>query len=344
MDKELSMKPWLLGILACPIERELLKQEEGSLICAQGHRWPVVGGIPVLLREDIEATHPVFAESLSLARNPHEVASEFARVTNGDLLRFVQDHIAGTHGMLYRRLRGPLHRYPIPRASLREVCGQACIGGLFLDVGSHWGRWALAAASLGFVAVAMDPSLKAAIVGAHIANRLCLNVGYVVGDARCLPFRSATADVVFSYSTLQHLDKTVVRKVLDEARRVLRPGGRVLVQMPNRAGIRQLFNALWQRIRRDTNPFRVRYWSIRELREVFTEIIGPTSIRVDGFFSLNPRLEDLDLLQPHYGAIVLASESLKRLSRLPGFRWIGLVADSLWVESRLGVPRSEGGS
>src|SRR5207237_10936347 len=49
----------------------------------------------------------------------------------------------------------------------------------------------------------------------------------------------------------------------------------------------------------------------RSLERVFTEIVGPTSINVDGFLSLNARREDVDLLLPLQRSVVLVSERLR---------------------------------
>jgi hypothetical protein len=108
-------------------------------------------------------------------------------------------------------------------------------------------------------------------------------------------------------------------------------GGTVLVQMPNLLGFRQAYNFACQRLRRDQNPFRVRYWTYGELRRVFQELVGPSTLAVDGYFSLNPQATDLDLLSPRYRWVIRASEALRHLSSaVPPLR---LFADSLYVRS-----------
>jgi SAM-dependent methyltransferase len=52
----------------------------------------------------------------------------------------------------------------------------------------------------------------------------------VVGDAQELPFRSGIFDFVCCSSTLEHLH--CPDRVIDEIRRVLRPGGQVFVETP----------------------------------------------------------------------------------------------------------------
>ena len=54
----------------------------------------------------------------------------------------------------------------------------------------------------------------------------------VQGDVRALPFRSGSVDAVYSMGTVEHFDDTdgAVREIF----RVLRPGGRAIVGVPNR--------------------------------------------------------------------------------------------------------------
>jgi ubiquinone/menaquinone biosynthesis C-methylase UbiE len=214
-------------------------------------------------------------------------------------------------------------------------------GRIFLDVGSNWGRWSLAAAQLGYRAVAIDPSLEAVLAGVRVARQLGLPVGFVVADARHLPFRENIADVIFSYSVLQHMDKGVAHDLLKEIARVSRYGGLVKIQMANQYGIRQLVNRTAEQIgrairaltrnRRPPYIFRVRQWTPAELRRTFTELIGPAKLSVDGFLSLNARASDADLLKPSSAFVVHASEALCRLSEA----WPGLskFADSVFVDA-----------
>jgi ubiquinone/menaquinone biosynthesis C-methylase UbiE len=66
-----------------------------------------------------------------------------------------------------------------------------------------------------------------------LARRFRGNAGYVVADARRLPFADASRDVVSIQGGLHHLPaREDLRQVLAEARRVLRPGGRLLAVEP----------------------------------------------------------------------------------------------------------------
>jgi SAM-dependent methyltransferase len=53
-----------------------------------------------------------------------------------------------------------------------------------------------------------------------------------VGDVRALPFGDASFDAVYSMGTIEHFDET--EHAVAEIARVLRPGGRAIVGVPNR--------------------------------------------------------------------------------------------------------------
>jgi len=314
----------LLELLACPLDRGPLHVDGAGLRCPEGHRFPVVSGIPVLLGDVTDPTHPYLRLTMEKVGQPLQ---EAAAVEPGKVDAFVQDEIVKTNGNLYRHLLGHLPRYPIP--DIRLPAGE---GRSLLDVGANWGRWSLAAARNGWRPVALDPWIDAALAGGRVARQLGLNVRFVVGDARHLPFRDGCFEASFSYSVLQHFQKEAARESIAEMSRVTTDGGTVLVQLPNVFGARQMMNFVRQRLSRDANPFRVRYWTPKEIRSTFERLVGPTRIEVDGFFSLNAQTADLDLLPARHAAVVRASEALRRIAR--EFPPLALVADSLYADAR----------
>lgn len=321
----MELDPSLLGLLACPRDRTLLENRGQTLRCHQGHEYPVVNGIPVMLVEEAEQTLPVQVQaSLELSRRwtPQET---LAPEVPGEVVDpFVQNEIMKTNGILYKHLIKRVKRYPIPEIRLAESDGDR-----LLDIGCNWGRWVAAAARKGYRPVGLDPKLEALLAAQRVMKQLGVEAHFVAGDARFLPFADHVFDQVFSYSVLQHFAKDNVRQTLREINRVLRPGGRVTIQMPNLFGARQFFNYARRGFR--TSGFQVRYWTVPELRRTFSEAIGPTTTDVDGYFSLNPQTSDLDLLPGHARAVVHTSYALTRLSRkLPVMRYI---ADSIYVWS-----------
>jgi SAM-dependent methyltransferase len=53
-----------------------------------------------------------------------------------------------------------------------------------------------------------------------------------MGDVRALPFLDASFDAIYSMGTIEHFDET--ERAIEEMARVLKPGGRAIVGVPNR--------------------------------------------------------------------------------------------------------------
>lgn len=68
----------------------------------------------------------------------------------------------------------------------------------------------------------------------HAAQRRYPDMEAAVGDVRCLPFAAASFDTIVSLSTLDHFEvEADLVRALVEMRRVLRPGGRLILTMDN---------------------------------------------------------------------------------------------------------------
>jgi SAM-dependent methyltransferase/uncharacterized protein YbaR (Trm112 family) len=313
-------------MLVCPRDRRDLRREGAHLICAQGHRYAVIEDIPILLVSEAEQTHIEGTRALALAESGDASSLPQFNVGPGEIDPFVRNVIGATNGGFYQHLVGNLTEYPIP--NLRLPGGN---NRMFLEVGCNWGRWCIAAARLGYRTVGIDPSLKSIRAARRVAQQLGIDAGYIVADARYLPFRDESFDRVFSYSVLQHLSKENTGTALSEVRRTLRPGGDALVQMPNVFGVRCLYHQARRRFR-EARDFEVRYWTPAELLSTFTNRIGPSQLSVDGYFSLNVQPSDIHLLPSRYRALVHASEALRAISRAIPF--LADLADSLYVTSR----------
>jgi SAM-dependent methyltransferase len=320
----MTLDPRLAGLLVCPRDgSDFTEAEDGALVCVEGHRYPCPGGIPVLLRDDVSQTHAIMERSLREAREPVAPDDEYGGT---GIDPDVSDAVSATCGLLYKHLVGSLTAYPIPELRLPSGDGQ-----LFLDVGCHWGRWSIAAGRAGYLPIGLDPSLEGVRAARKVARQLGVDALFVVGDARHLPFRPGSFDVVFSYSVFQHLREQDVQEAVDEIARVLKPGGRSRVQMPNVYGARNLYLQLRERrFREPLKQFDVRYWFPGELRRSFGRI-GPTALEVDGFFSLNAQSSDLALMPSRFRAAIRLSDFLRGLARR--FPALTLVADSLYVRS-----------
>ncbi len=315
----------LLKLVVCPRDRQNLHQEFDWLYCPSGHRYRIIEGIPILLVSEAEQTHIEGTRALAVAEEGDRTNLPPIQLRPGEIDPFVKEWIGATNGSLYQHLVGKLTEYPVP--ALRLPAGE---GRSFLEIGCNWGRWCLAAAQSGYRPVGIDPSLKGIRAARRVARQLGIQVSYLVADGRYLPFRDSIFDQVFSYSVLQHLSKENARSVLVETHRVLRKGGQAMVQLPNVFGIRCLYHQ-FRRGFRETRDFEVRYWTIPELRRTFGSALGPASVEVNGFFSLNAQVSDLRFFPWQYKLLVLLSHSLQRLSRqAPALAYL---ADSLYVSA-----------
>jgi SAM-dependent methyltransferase/uncharacterized protein YbaR (Trm112 family) len=323
-ERSPDVDPRILDLVVCPRDKLKLDSIGGSLFCANGHEYPVLGGVPILLVSDSAPTHVEATLSLEAGRL-RELPRYGIAPTGLTVDPWVNEEIGATNGMLYLPVRGKLMEYPIPAIRLPRGHGQ-----LLLEIGCSWGRWCIAAARAGYRPIGIDPSLNGVLAARRVTQQLGIDACFAVADGRYLPFRDGTFEQVFSYSVLQHLSKQDVREILTDVSRVLRPGGRSLIQMANMFGVRCFYHQA-RRGFRATRGFEVRYWSPGELKATFARLIGPTELSIDGFFSLDPQLSDLRFFPAPYKALVYASEMLRRVgAAIPALR---LVADSLYVES-----------
>jgi len=323
--------PTLLSVLVCPRSKEPLTLKGNKLTSACGNEYPIVDGIPILLLSDVPTTGSGGAELTFKQVQGKEPLLDYSLRTpdpQGSLTvdPLVQEFVAAAGGNLYKRVRDRLVDYPIPEFPLEGREKQ-----LLIDLGCHWGRWSLAAARKGFFVVGVDPSLEAVRAARRIAKQLDISAHFVVGDGRYLPFKDTVADVVFSFSVLQHFSRPDVKRALESIQRILKPNGLSLVQMPNCWSVLGLYHLI-RRGFRDGRGFEVRYWSPSELKTVFDASIGKTDLYVDSFLSLNAQVSDLRLLPWFERVVVRASGLMVDLSNsIPRLQSL---ADSLYVKSQ----------
>lgn len=335
----------LQDVLACPVDGSPLHQEGQEWVSAVGRRYPTVEGVPVLFHPDEADTLDAMTGSRSLAtsggRNAEDpyyietlgldppqkealrIASQSPEAQSIDPV--VNQIIAATCGNLYLGLVGKLTRYPIPNFRLKNGRGR-----ILVDLGCNWGRWCMAAAREGFIPIGVDPQIGAVLAAKRVAKQLGIEAHFICADARRLPLRAGVADVVFSYSVIQHLSRADVAKVIDTSKRVLKSGGEMFVQMPNVMGPR----CFYQWARRgctDGDGFNVRYWTLGQLRRAFG-VVGPVNFEVDCFFGIGLQPSDADIMPPKWEALLSASEALRKASNaIPPLTWF---ADSVYVKSR----------
>ena len=169
----------------------------------------------------------------------------------------------------------------------------------------------------------------------RVASQLGVHADFVVADGRFLPFPDGTFQHVYSYSVLQHLERSAVMRFFREVSRVLKPKGVCLVQLPNVFGLHNMLQQAKRGFREGrSGTFEMRYWSTKAIRQA-VEMAGlkDMAIRPEGFFTQNPQLSDLDLLSPKGKMIVLVSNAGRKLAAM--FPIVTGLADSFWVEARV---------
>lgn len=345
-----SITPRLLRLLACPAGHGSLTVAGHWLRCYAGCAFPIVDGVPVMLRGDLPQTIDLAwaslrqAESHARGEAPSSSLDEpplwagslgLSDEQRQQVLAALHDDqavdpaiaylVAATNGIAYLDAVGRLASVPIP--ALRMPPGE---GRTLLDIGCSWGRWVVAAARLGYRPIGIDPSLGAIMAARRLTRSLGIEADFVVGDARMLPFGTASLDTTYSYSVVQHLSYTDAAQAIAEMGRVLVPGGQSLVQMPNALGIRSLQHQA-RRHFRAPRGFEVRYWTLPRLLALFREQIGETRWSVDCFFGLGLQATDLQYMTPLARAATRMSEVLRGLA--VHVKPLGWVADSLYFDA-----------
>ena len=142
---------------------------------------------------------------------------------------------------------------------------QFCAGKKILDTGCGTGYGSRHLAEAAQCVVGIDND-RAAIAYAK-SKFSASNTQYFVADCQCLPFADGTFDVVTSFELIEHLPDA--RAHLAEVRRVLRPGGVLVVSTPNH-------DVYAEHRGGELNPFHVQEWNFAQfaslLKEHFKEV------------------------------------------------------------------------
>lgn len=111
-----------------------------------------------------------------------------------------------------------------------------------LEVGCGVGLDSVRMARHGLSVTAIDLT----VVGASTANRRArqgkFDATYLCADAENLPFPDATFDYVYSFGVMHHAPDT--QRCVDEAHRVLRPGGQALIMLYHRHSLNEAVHRL----------------------------------------------------------------------------------------------------
>ncbi len=120
--------------------------------------------------------------------------------------------------------------------------------GLALDLSCGTGNYALALAERGLRVVGVDVSAPMLRVARAKSAQAKLDIRWLRADASTLPFRSGVFDLATMVLGLEFVAEP--GPVLQEAHRVLKPGGRLVAAILNRSGLW----TLWRRLKRRFVP------------------------------------------------------------------------------------------
>ena len=112
-------------------------------------------------------------------------------------------------------------------------------GKTVLDLGCGGGFMSEALAARGAIVTGIDPAAGAIAIAKQHAGAQGLPIRYVVGSGEALPLDDHCMDCVVCVDVLEHVADLDV--VLDEVKRVLKPGGKFLFDTINRTMLATLF-------------------------------------------------------------------------------------------------------
>lgn len=107
-------------------------------------------------------------------------------------------------------------------------------GKCVLEIGAGTGRDSFPLVAAGAKVTQLDYAENSLRLLKRVSEQDGVPVHIVGGDTFALPFRDGTFDVVFHQGLLEHFREADARRLLVENARVLRPGGLLLVDVPQR--------------------------------------------------------------------------------------------------------------
>jgi len=127
--------------------------------------------------------------------------------------------------------------YVTPDAAVTEWAATLVAGSFILDLGCGVGRHVVYLGGCGFSMAGIDISPT----GIRLTREACADrrISFVgqVSDMTTLPWADGTFDAALSISTIHHHKREEIARTLGQIRRVLKPGGRLLVDFPCTDGL-----------------------------------------------------------------------------------------------------------
>ena len=182
------------------------------------------------------------------------------------------------------------------RAQGSGACGLASMTVLDVACGAGFGLQMLRQAGASPIGVDYDAGTLGEVRRTQPASRL------LRGDATRLPLKTGSIDLVVSFETIEHVPDASA--LVSEIRRVLKPGGRLVLSTPNRA--------FGPPERHTGNPFHVREFTADELRDLLRRSFEDVQLygqRPSAAYRYVPFL----MLEQHNEPLALAWKLLVRL-------------------------------
>ena len=145
-----------------------------------------------------------------------------------------------------------LHRY--------AIADDYIDGKVVVDIASGEGYGSNLAAKKAKHVYGIDISEEAVAFAAE-KYKATPNLNFMIGSVEAIPLESSTVDVVISFETLEHTDKH--HEMMREVKRVLKPGGILIISSPDKAYYSDMFNR--------ANPFHVKELYFDQFKQLLSE-------------------------------------------------------------------------
>lgn len=172
-----------------------------------------------------------------------------------------------------------------------------------LEIGHGGGRMLAAAASHFSKAIGIDVHDENPYVMGELIKRGIRNVVLIKGDGSHIPVGDSSADVVYSFIVLQHVEKiAILKSYIKETFRVLKPGGTAI-----------LYFGRYGRFSKGNSSL---------LLYIIDQFLGMLILR-NGYREITSKVNDINL--------ILSLDYVKDLSRVLGFEILGQVVSRFRV-------------
>jgi ubiquinone/menaquinone biosynthesis C-methylase UbiE len=132
-------------------------------------------------------------------------------------------------------------------------------GRVFMDLGCGMGTFAIEAARHGARSLGVDMMPHALRAAQRVAQQeKTADASFVRGDVARLPLRDSSVDVALAADLTEHLDDGTLDAALAEARRVLRPGGSLILYTPESSHLFERLRARGVLLEQDSSHIGVR--------------------------------------------------------------------------------------